>query len=382
MCKYYFFLIFLFIKTLIYSEGYSQKCKNLCHYCCDFYFCKKIFHPNSPEHILINTLEGENNCPIEGENDCSVCLDKINDSDIEFVCGQNTKHFCHVDCFLNTFLHNDAFLFFNNEEISCPFCKKNNIPIVRLENFILNNSKFNTNEKLNEIKKLLAKKKENNTKEEIQEQSLENLKKEYQELNKCCQDESIINELGKNFKGILCKPCPCCNITIYKETGTCNAIRCPNCKCYFCWLCGWFSFNQTNGGHAHFNFFDCVKKDEHLLYKNEYLATYYGWNYLFGKQEYIKPRFFKVVENDKYWGTEKCEEYLNYKDKITEERYEIETYMTDYSSSYVPSFLVPENNDPNISPKIYRWDSSLEKIKFSHKVSILKKLFSFIKKIF
>ena len=377
MCKYYFFLIFLFIKTLIYSEGCSQKCKNLCHYCCDFYFCKKIFHPNSPEHILINTLEGENNCPVEGENkypvegennypvegenNCPVCLYKVNDSDIEFVCGQNTKHFCHVDCFLNTFLHNDAFLFFNNEEISCPFCKKNNIPIVRLENFILNNSKFNTNVKLNEIKKLLAKKKENNTKEEIQEQSLEDLKKEYQELNKCCQDESIINELGKNFKGILCKPCPCCNITIYKETGTCNAIRCPNCKCYFCWLCGWFSFNQTNGGHAHFNFFDCVKKDEHLLYKNEYLATYYGWNYLFGKQEYIKPRFFKVVENDKYWGTEKCEEYLNYKDKITEERYEIETYMTDYSSSYVPSFLVPENNDPNISPKIYRWDSSLIK---------------------
>ena len=56
--------------------------------------------------------------------------------------------------------------------------------------------------------------------------------------------------------------------------------------------------------------------------------------------------------------------------------------MTDYCSSYVPSFLVPESNDPNISPKIYRWDSSLKKIKFSHKVSILKKLFSFIKKIF
>ena len=380
MCKYYFFLIFLFIKTLIYSEGYSQKCKNLCHYCCDFYFCKKIFHPNSPKYILINTLEGENNCSVEGDNDCSVCLDKINDSIIEFVCGQNTKHFCHVDCFFDTFLNNNDFIFFNNKEISCPFCKKNNIPIVRLENFILNNSKFSTNEKLNEIKKLLAKKKENNTKEEIQEQSLENLKKEYQELNKCCQDESIINELGKNFKGILYKPCPCCNITIYKETGTCNAIHCENCKCSFCWLCGWFSFNQTNGGHAHFNFFDCVKKDEHLLYKNEYLATYYGWNYLFGKQEYIKPRFFKVVENDKYWGTEKCKEYLKYKEKITEEK--IETYMTDYKSSYVPSFLVPENNDPKVSPKIYRWDSSLEKIKFSHKVSILKKLFPFIKKIF
>ena len=50
-----------------------------------------------------------------------------------------------------------------------------------------------------------------------------------------------------------------------------------------------------------------------------------------------------------------------YKEKITEERYEIETYMTDYCSSYVPSFLVPESNDPNISPKIYRWDSSLKK---------------------
>ena len=56
--------------------------------------------------------------------------------------------------------------------------------------------------------------------------------------------------------------------------------------------------------------------------------------------------------------------------------------MTDYSSSCLPSFLVPENKDPNISPKIYRWDSSLKKINFSHKVSILKKLFSFIKKIF
>lgn len=56
--------------------------------------------------------------------------------------------------------------------------------------------------------------------------------------------------------------------------------------------------------------------------------------------------------------------------------------MTDYKSSYVPSFLVPENNDPKVSPKIYKWDSSLEKIKFSHKVSILKKLFPFIKKIF
>ena len=361
MCKYYFFLIFLFIKTLIYSEGYSQKCKNLCHYCCDFYFCKKILHPNSTKYILINTLEGENNYHVEGENNCPVCLDKINDSGIEFVCGQNTKHFCHVDCFFDTFLNNDDFIFFNNKEILCPFCKKNYIPIVRLENFFLNNSKFNTNEKLNEIKNLLTKKKENNTKEEIQEQSLENLKKEYQELNKCCQDVSIINELEKNFKGILYKPCPCCNITIYKETGTCNAIHCENCKCSFCWLCGWFSFNQTNGGHAHFNFFDCVKKDEHLLYKNEYLATYYGWNYLFGKQEYIKPRFFKVVENDKYWGTEKCEEYMKYKEKITEERYEIETYMTDYSSSYVPSHLVAENNDPKISPKIYRWDSSLKK---------------------
>ena len=52
---------------------------------------------------------------------------------------------------------------------------------------------------------------------------------------------------------------------------------------------------------------------------------------------------------------------MKYKEKITEERYEIETYMTDYSSSYLPSFLVPENNDPNISPKIYRWDSSLKK---------------------
>ena len=157
MCKYYFFLIFLFIKTLIYSEGCSQKCKNLCHYCCDFYFCKKIFHPNSPEHILINTLEGENNCPVEGENkypvegennypvegenNCPVCLYKVNDSDIEFVCGQNTKHFCHVDCFFDTFLNNDDFIFFNNKEILCPFCKKNYIPIVRLENFFLNNSK-------------------------------------------------------------------------------------------------------------------------------------------------------------------------------------------------------------------------------------------------
>ena len=52
---------------------------------------------------------------------------------------------------------------------------------------------------------------------------------------------------------------------------------------------------------------------------------------------------------------------MKYKEKITEERYEIETYMTDYSSSYVPSHLVAENNDPKISPKIYRWDSSLKK---------------------
>lgn len=35
--------------------------------------------------------------------------------------------------------------------------------------------------------------------------------------------------------------------------------------------------------------------------------------------------------------------------------------MTDYGSSYVPSHLVLENNDPKISPKIYRWDSSLKK---------------------
>ena len=358
MCKYYFFLIFLFIKTLIYSEGCSQKCKNLCHYCCDFYFCKKIFHPKSPKYILINTLEEENNCPIEeendcsgeGENDCSVCLDKINDSGIEFVCGQNTKHFCHVDCFFDTFLNNDDFIFFNNKEILCPFCKKNYIPIVRLENFFLNNSKFSTNEKLNKIKNLWTKKK---YKEEIQEQSLEDLKKEYQELNKDCQDGII-----------LYKPCPCCNTTICKVTGTCNAIHCENCKCSFCWLCGWFSFNQTNGGHEHFYFLDCVIKKEYLLYNNEDLATYYGWNYLFGEQKYIKPRFFKVVENDEYWGTEKCKEYLNYKEKITEERYKIETYMTDYSSSCLPSFLVPENKDPNISPKIYRWDSSLKKIKF------------------
>ena len=363
MCKYYFFLIFLFIKTLIYSKGYSQKCKNLCHYCCDFCFCKKIFHPNSPKHILISTLKEENNYSVEGENNCPICLYKTTDSDIEFVCGQNTKHFCHVDCFLNTFLHNNDFIFFNNKEMLCPFCKKNNIPIASLEHFFLNNSKFSTNEKLNEIKNLLTKKK---YKEEIQEQSLEDLKKEYQELNKCCQDGSIINELNKNFKEyeegiILYKPCPCCNITIYKETGTCNAIHCENCKCYFCWLCGWFSFNQTNGGHAHFDFLDCVIKKKHLLFNNENLATYYGWNYLFGEQKYIKPRFFKVVENDEYWGTEECEEYMKYKEKITEEKYEIETYMTDYSSSYVPSFLVPENNDPNISPKIYRWDSSLKK---------------------
>ena len=139
MCKYYFFLIFLFIKTLIYSKGYSQKCKNLCYYCCDFYFCKKIFHPTSPKHILISTLKEE--------NDCSVCLDKINDPGIEFVCGQNTKHFCHVDCFFDTFLNNDDFIFFNNKEILCPFCKKNNISIASLEHFFLNNSKFSTNKK-------------------------------------------------------------------------------------------------------------------------------------------------------------------------------------------------------------------------------------------
>lgn len=60
-------------------------------------------------------------------------------------------------------------------------------------------------------------------------------------------------------------------------------------------------------------------------------------------------------------GTEKCEEYLNYKEKITKERDEIETYMAEYSSYYIPSWLVAGNNAPNISPKIYRRDGSLKK---------------------
>lgn len=170
----------------------------------------------------------------------------------------------------------------------------------------------------------------------------------------------------KNFKKyeeriILCKPCPYCHITIYKKSETCNAIHCENCKCRFCWLCGWFSFNQTNGGHAHFKFLDCIIKKADLLFNNEDLATYYGWNYLFREQKYIKPRFFKIVENNEYLGTEKCEEYLNYKEKITKERDEIETYMAEYSSYYIPSWLVAENNAPNISPKIYRRDGSLKK---------------------
>lgn len=76
--------------------------------------------------------------------------------------------------------------------------KKNNIHIVNLDNFFLNNAKFRTKEKLNEIKKLLTKKKQNNTKEEIQEQALEDLKKKYQQLNKCWQDRSIIMVRLKN----------------------------------------------------------------------------------------------------------------------------------------------------------------------------------------
>ena len=245
---------------------------------------------------------------------CDVCRCEIGDNScVLFVCSQQ-QHFTCLDCFFRGFVSSDQLsgaLALNTSKFKCPFCVQGMVGIASLKYLFLESGLFSSvhdNKDLKNIKKLLENK---SCEEETCDVSLGVLKEQFKAMNSDCDEVKY-------------KPCPCCNVAIYKDTDTCNAVICTVCGCVFCWLCGWCTFGLINTGHEHYWAGDCVEKGKSdLMYGFFDIATYYGREYLFGNAPYQKPRFFLHA------GCESFQFYLAMKDKIAD-NFQIEDTLKDY----------------------------------------------------
>ena len=159
---------------------------------------------------------------------CVVCLGEIGDNSwVLFVCSSQQQHYTCLECFFRGFASSEALtnaLVFNKpEDFKCPFCGQVSVGIASLRYLFLKSGLFSSvhdNNDLENIKSLFLKIKPQEN--ETCDVSLEDLKEKFKALNSECKDVEY-------------KPCPCCNVAIYKDTDTCNAVRCTSCECFFCW---------------------------------------------------------------------------------------------------------------------------------------------------
>ncbi|MBQ2350379.1 MAG: hypothetical protein II393_03865 [Cytophagales bacterium] len=282
--------------------------------------------------------EYKQNIPNETHDKCDVCrYEKGNNLCVLFVCSSQ-QHFVCLDCFFRGFVSSDqlsAAVFRNLLNFKCPFCVHGMVGIASLKYLFLESGLFSSvhdNKDLESIKKLLEHK---SCEEETCDVSLEELKEQFKAMNSDCDD------VGR-------KPCPCCNVPIYRDPEDCNAVICTSCGCVFCWLCGWFSFWLINTGHEHYWAGDCVKKGDSSFRDGHFAeATYYSRKYLDGDATYQRPRFFfhDGCENFIYYVTKKAQ--------FTSEKYQIETTLKSYTSHVFCDYwkLVPgKSNEYTYEP--------------------------------
>ena len=62
-------------------------------------------------------------------------------------------------------------------------------------------------------------------------------------FDELCEYDQVEDSLEQ--EGVNVKRCPRCRISIEKYDG-CDCVRCPNCKCKFCWSCLMNSLGQNN----------------------------------------------------------------------------------------------------------------------------------------
>ena len=260
---------------------------------------------------LVNGVYKKTDDFVDGDN-CLVCQEGAENIDrfVSFSCGDHATHFLCLECFFNGFYCNISST--GLITFPCPFCNCG-IPKEKLLRLFLDVDIFNNidNQYLADIKHFFSIKRQESSVEVVYDLNAE--KELYKSFNSPYKDDEK--------KRILFKPCPFCRAMIQKEYG-CNSVKCSLCQCSFCWLCGWFSFGLRDDAHEHINSRDCVIKGELFQGFNEDKATYFGHGYLFGNDEYQKPRcFFYYL----------CEIY---KDRITTDKYIIEDSITNNSPDY------------------------------------------------
>ena len=245
---------------------------------------------------------------------CEVCNEVISEEDcyICFLCNGLVKHQMDRTCFFIYVLNMIDTSSSSKSIYNCSFCNSF-IYRSQLQKLFMRDGIFKgvQDEHMNKIREILS---EDVIEEDVVVMSREELKASIMELNK-----------GKTI--VDTKPCPCCSTVISKTDATCNVVRCPECKFWFCWLCGFFTASSGDA-HYHLSGRDCFIKGFYTWDSEDCAeGPYYGREYLFGKAAYQKPRFFMSGE------TRKNVYFVQHKKQFNEENYKIEYEIWKYDAS-------------------------------------------------